>query len=134
MPSRHAGASGIAERIRLYRQPYRQVEERKKKVHSRETIKNGNHTEPTDSGHRAPHPALSPKGEREPDQMADSPFSPVRMRMASPMGSTNTLPSPMEPVLAAEQITATTFSTIASATTTSTLTFGRKSMVYSEPR
>ena len=33
--------------------------------------------------------------------MADSPFSPVRMRIASPMGMTKTLPSPMEPVRAA---------------------------------
>src|SRR5262245_22560005 len=67
-------------------------------------------------------------------QMADSPFSPVRMRMASPMGMTKTLPSPMEPVRAAAATAETTFSTIASGTTSSILTLGRKSIVYSEPR
>src|SRR5262249_12084176 len=67
-------------------------------------------------------------------QIADSPVSPVRMRMASPIGRTKTLPSPMDPVLAAPQMTDTTLSAIWSVTTTSTLTLGRKSMVYSEPR
>src|SRR5499433_3434721 len=73
-------------------------------------------------------------GKRRRRQMAASPFSPVRMRMASPMGSTKTLPSPMEPVRAAAATVATTFSTSASGTTSSTLTLGRKSMVYSDPR
>src|SRR5262245_6019179 len=56
------------------------------------------------------------------------------MRTASPIGITKTLPSPMEPVLAALQIDATSLSTRASGTTTSTLTLGKKSIVYSEPR
>src|SRR5215475_10816833 len=73
-------------------------------------------------------------GRKRGRQMAASPFSPVRMRMASPMGSTKTLPSPMEPVRAAAATVATTFSTRASGTTSSTLTLGRKSMVYSDPR
>src|SRR5262245_14839921 len=54
--------------------------------------------------------------------------------MLSPMGSTNTFPSPIEPVFAAPTITATTLSTMWSATTTSIFTLGRKSTVYSEPR
>src|SRR6266540_336501 len=73
-----------------------------------------------------------PGGQRV--QMAASPFSPVRMRMASPMGRTKTLPSPMEPVRAAAAMSATTLSTSWSGTTSSTLTLGRKSIVYSEPR
>ena len=40
----------------------------------------------------------------------------------------------MEPVFAAPAIVATTFSTRCSGTTTSILTFGRKSTVYSDPR
>src|SRR5882762_2605889 len=56
------------------------------------------------------------------------------MRMDWPIGSTNTLPSPMEPVLAAPTIVAVTLSTRWSGTTTSILTLGRKSTVYSEPR
>src|SRR5690349_4272313 len=56
------------------------------------------------------------------------------MRMSSPIESTKTLPSPMEPVLAAWQITETTLSASPSGTTTSTFTLGRKSIVYSEPR
>src|SRR6185503_8140666 len=67
-------------------------------------------------------------------QIASSPFSPVRMRMASPIESTKTLPSPIEPVLADWQMTETTLSTRLSGTTTSTFTLGRKSIVYSEPR
>src|SRR5262245_31057354 len=50
------------------------------------------------------------------------------------IGSTNTLPSPMDPVLAAPTIVALTLSTRWSGTTTSILTLGRKSTVYSEPR
>src|SRR5215510_12285448 len=50
------------------------------------------------------------------------------------MGSTNTLPSPMEPVLAAPTIVALTLSTRWSGTTTSIFTLGRKSTVYSDPR
>ncbi len=45
-----------------------------------------------------------------PVQMADSPVSPVRMRTASSMGRTNTLPSPMEPVLAAAAMVEVTLS------------------------
>src|SRR3989441_5582341 len=56
------------------------------------------------------------------------------MRTASSSGSTNTLPSPMLPVLAAAVISATTLSTRPSATTTSTFILGRKSTVYSLPR
>ena len=67
-------------------------------------------------------------------QTADSPVSPVRMRIDSLIGSTNTFPSPMEPVFAAPTMVATTLSTRLSATTTSIFTFGRKSTVYSEPR
>ncbi len=43
-------------------------------------------------------------------QTADSPFSPVRMRMDSSIGSTKTLPSPMEPVLAAPTMVEVTLS------------------------
>src|SRR5215470_19738611 len=67
-------------------------------------------------------------------QTADSPVSPVRMRIDSLMGSTKTLPSPIDPVLAAPAIVSTTFLTSASPTTTSIFTLGRKSTVYSEPR
>src|SRR2546427_577911 len=67
-------------------------------------------------------------------QTADSPVSPVRMRIDSLIGSTNTLPSPMEPVFAAPTIVETILSTMLSATTTSIFTLGRKSTVYSEPR
>src|SRR5262249_17668470 len=66
--------------------------------------------------------------------MAGFPLSPVRWRVAPPMGMTKTLPSPMEPVRAAAATAETTFSTIASGTTSSILTLGRKSIVYSEPR
>src|SRR5262249_5475323 len=67
-------------------------------------------------------------------QTADSPVSPVRIRIDSLMGSTNTLPSPIEPVLAAPAIVSTTFFTSESLTTTSIFTLGRKSTVYSDPR
>ena len=67
-------------------------------------------------------------------QTADSPVSPVRMRTDSLIGSTNTLPSPMEPVFAAPVMVSTTFFTRLSGTTTSIFTLGRKSTVYSEPR
>src|SRR5206468_9592310 len=67
-------------------------------------------------------------------QTADSPVSPVRMRIDSLIGSTNTLPSPIEPVFAAPAIVSTTFLARASPTTTSIFTLGRKSTVYSEPR
>src|SRR5438093_596232 len=56
------------------------------------------------------------------------------MRIDWLIGSTNTLPSPMEPVLAAPTIVALTLSTRWSGTTTSIFTLGRKSTVYSEPR
>src|SRR5215470_9597385 len=56
------------------------------------------------------------------------------MRMDSSMGNTNTLPSPIEPVFAAPTITDTTLSTRLSPITTSILTLGRKSTVYSDPR
>src|SRR5947199_35287 len=67
-------------------------------------------------------------------QTAASPVSPVRMRIDSLIGSTNTLPSPIEPVFAAPAIVETILSTMLSATTTSIFTLGRKSTVYSEPR
>src|SRR5262245_3204639 len=67
-------------------------------------------------------------------QTAASPVSPVRILRDSLTGSTNTLPSPMEPVLAAPVMVATTFCTSGSGTTTSIFTLGRKSTVYSEPR
>jgi len=56
------------------------------------------------------------------------------MRIDWLIGSTKTLPSPMEPVLAAPTIVAATLSTRWSGTTTSIFTLGRKSTVYSEPR
>src|SRR5262249_45545572 len=68
------------------------------------------------------------------NQTACSPVSPVRIRMDWLIGSTNTLPSPMEPVFAAPTIVALTLSTRWSGTTTSIFTFGRKSTVYSDPR
>src|SRR5262249_21630507 len=77
-------------------------------------------------GRRGPPPT--------PFHAADPPAPPVRLRPASPTGTTNPSPPPIEPVLAAEQITATTLSTSASGITTSIFTFGRKSIVYSEPR
>src|SRR5262249_55296104 len=58
----------------------------------------------------------------------------VRMRIDSLIGSTKTLPSPIEPVFAAPAIVSTTFLARASPTTTSIFTLGRKSTVYSEPR
>src|SRR5207245_10509777 len=67
-------------------------------------------------------------------QMADSPVSPVRIRIASSMGSTKTLPSPIEPVLAAPAMIDVTLSTRCSPTTTSVLNLGRKSTVYCDPR
>src|SRR5918996_1334541 len=84
---------------------------------------------------RAAGGAVSRSSARTPTRYtAPSPVSPVRIRIASSIGSTNTLPSPMEPVLAAPTIVATTLSTTWSATTTSIFTLGRKSTVYSEPR
>src|SRR5438445_3962380 len=54
--------------------------------------------------------------------------------MLSSIGRTKTFPSPIDPVLAAPTIVCTTLSTRWSGTTTSILTFGRKSTVYSDPR
>src|SRR6267378_6844977 len=67
-------------------------------------------------------------------QTALSPCSPVRIRIASSRRDTNTLPSPIDPVLAAPAMSVTTLSTSPSGTTTSTFIFGRKSTVYSPPR
>src|SRR5260370_1365691 len=52
------------------------------------------------------------------------------MRLACSTGSTKTFPSPILPVLAAPTTAATAFSTMSSASTTSTFTLGRKSTVY----
>src|SRR5207244_1752679 len=54
-------------------------------------------------------------------QMAASPFSSVRMRMACSSFETNTLPSPILPVLAVLTMAATVASALASETTTSIL-------------
>ena len=54
---------------------------------------------------------LGEQGERiRGAQTADSPFSPVRIRIDSSMGSTKTLPSPMEPVFAAPTMVEVTLS------------------------
>src|SRR5262245_26932000 len=71
--------------------------------------------------------------ERIQAQTAESPVSPVRMRTAWSMGSTKTLPSPIEPVLAAPAMIETTLSARWAGTTTSILTLGKKSTEYSEP-
>src|SRR5262249_24913626 len=65
---------------------------------------------------------------------AASSRSPVRIRTAVSTGVTNHLPSPMEPVRAEAVIASTTLPTIPSGTTSSTLIFGRKSIVSPEPR
>ncbi len=54
--------------------------------------------------------------------------------MTSSTGTTKIFPSPMRPVLAARSITSTTRPTMASETTTSIFTLGRKSTTYSAPR
>src|SRR2546425_6974 len=56
------------------------------------------------------------------------------MRNASSSVDTKILPSPMDPVLAAAAIRATTLSILSSGTMTSTFILGRKSTVYSPPR
>src|SRR5882762_10493221 len=83
---------------------------------------------------RLDRPEKSPANVREHDQTAFSPISSVLIRTTCSTGSTKTLPSPILPVLAALTTTLTAFSTISSARTTSTLTLGKKSTVYSLPR
>jgi hypothetical protein len=56
------------------------------------------------------------------------------MRIASSIGSTKILPSPIRPVFAAETMASITLSTISSLTAISILIFGRKSTTYSAPR
>src|SRR6476620_9827212 len=67
-------------------------------------------------------------------QMAFSPVSSVRIRIAFSMGRTKILPSPILPVFAESEIAFTALSTMPSTTTISNLTLGRKSTVYSLPR
>ena len=65
---------------------------------------------------------------------ASGPVSPVRMRITCSTSRTKILPSPILPVRAALMIASTTCSAIASSTTTSIFTLGRKSTTYSAPR
>ena len=58
----------------------------------------------------------------------------VRIRTASSMLETKTLPSPILPVLAELTMVSTALSTCSSAATISNLILGRKSTVYSLPR
>src|SRR5262249_23697831 len=89
-------------------------------------------------GSAAPGRRAASAGGQEPGntrvQTAASPVSPVRILRDSLTGSTNTLPSPMEPVLAAPVMVATTFCTSGAGPTTSIFPLGRESTVYSEPR
>lgn len=63
-------------------------------------------------------------------QTALSPFSSVRIRMASVTSETKILPSPILPVLAALMMAAVASFTLVSDTTSSILILGRKSTVY----
>src|SRR5208282_3668584 len=81
------------------------------------------------------------QGELPKDRCADngaytalSPCSLVRMRQASSIVDTKTLPSPILPVLAALRMASTADSTNDSGRTVSILILGRKSTVYSLPR
>src|SRR4030095_14471372 len=65
---------------------------------------------------------------------AASPDSPVRMRTTCSTAVTKILPSPILPVCAALTMASTARSTMASGSTTSTFTLGRKSTTYSAPR
>src|ERR1700761_3549525 len=67
-------------------------------------------------------------------QIAFSPISSVRIRIASSMLETKIFPSPTEPVFAALIIALTAASTRVSATIAKTIIFGTKSTVYSLPR
>src|SRR6476619_7967866 len=67
-------------------------------------------------------------------QIAFSPVSSVRIRIAFSIGRTKILPSPILPVLAESEIALTAFSTMLSTTTISTFTLGKKLQVYSLPR
>jgi hypothetical protein len=58
----------------------------------------------------------------------------VRTRTTSSTGVVQTLPSPIEPVLAAATIALTTRAASASSTSTSTRVFGTNDTVYSAPR
>jgi DNA-nicking Smr family endonuclease len=65
---------------------------------------------------------------------ADSPVSPVRMRIAWATSYTKIFPSPILPVRAARAIASRVASSRLSGTTTSIFTLGRKSIAYSAPR
>src|SRR6266571_1655646 len=67
-------------------------------------------------------------------QSASNPRSPVRTRITSSTGVTQTLPSPIFPVRAAVTMASTIFSTSISSVTTSTRILGKNSTVYSAPR
>ena len=69
-----------------------------------------------------------------PPQSASPPISPVRMRSVCSTLSTQTLPSPIEPVRAPSTIALTTSSTASSSVRTSTLVLGSSSTWYSAPR
>src|SRR5208283_3851406 len=73
------------------------------------------------------------KTPREP-QMASSPDSSVRMRMASSIDEMKIFPSPTCPVFATFNIVSTTLLANSLETITSIFIFGRKSIWYSEPR
>src|SRR5690606_628846 len=75
-----------------------------------------------------------PKPLKHATHNASASSSPVRMRTARSSGCTNTLPSPILPVLADLRIASTTGSTWSSVTATSSLILGRKSTTYSAPR
>src|SRR5882724_4633317 len=76
--------------------------------------------------HREPDPPIE-RWARLHSQIASSPFSPVRMRIASSMVLTKILPSPIFPVLAAFARAKTTSLRTASFTTISIMIFGTKS-------
>src|SRR5260221_10147159 len=70
----------------------------------------------------------------ERNQIALSPRSPLRMRTASSMEKTKILPSPIFPVLAAALSARTISSARESGAKISSLTFGSRSTLYSDPR
>ena len=61
-------------------------------------------------------------------------ISPVRTRSSESTLYFQTLPSPILSVLAASPMTAMSWSAVSAATMISSLTFGMKSILYSEPR
>src|SRR5262249_44760106 len=67
-------------------------------------------------------------------QSASAPISPVRTRIAPSRSSTNTLPSPICPVLAASPMASTTASATSAFAATSSFTLGTYCIVYSAPR